>query len=94
MKTRAFIIAALALCISQAAFSANKPKHHKAKDSTNQEVRLSNCSVSQDGTIRNNDGGVIGKLNADGTIVDGSGKVIGHKEETTLEKINDLPMYN
>ncbi len=97
MRTiRYTILLALAIVIAQAAFAQHKPKRHKGGiDSTNVLIHLSNCSVSSDGTIKNKNGEVVGKLTANGDVVNpASGQVIGKREETTEEKISKIYFNN
>jgi len=65
-----------------------KDKAHKTQNTTS--VAKLNCTVDADGTVRNANGEVIGKLSSNRQIVNGSGQVIGSMEKTAAEKIGGI----
>lgn len=86
MKLIKFTLLTLMLCASVMTFA--KPKKGKNTQNTTKVVKLS-CTLDSDGTLKNVDGEVIGKLNSDGNVVNAAGHVIGSIERTSKEKIGE-----
>jgi len=89
MKTIKIAALALMLCASVVTYA--KPKKDKTNTTQNTTtVAKLNCTVDTDGTVRNANGEVIGKLSSNGQIVNGSGQVIGSMEKTSAQKIGEI----
>jgi len=89
MKTIKLTAIALMLCASVVTYA--KPKKDKANKTQNtSSVAKLNCTVDGDGTVRNANGEVLGKLSSNGQIVNSSGQVLGSMAKTDAQKIGEI----
>ena len=89
MKTIKIAALALMLCASVVTYA--KPKKDKAQKAQNTtSVAKLNCIIEADGTVKNANGEVLGKLSSNGQIVNASGQVIGKMEKTSAQKIQEI----
>ena len=91
MKTIKIAVLAIMILASLASYAKPKKgaKAQKNAETTNIVTRLS-CTVENDGTVKEADGTVIGKLNSDGNVVNADGQVIGKMGKTDAEKIQEV----
>ena len=84
-------IAALAIMLGASVVTYAKPKKDKAQKTENtSSVARINCTVEADGTIKNANGEVLGKLSSNGQIVNAQGQVIGTMGKTDAQKIQEV----
>ena len=89
MKTIKYAALALMLCSSVVTYA--KPKKDKASKTQNTtSIARINCTVEADGTIKNANGDVLGKLSSNGQIVNAQGQVIGSMGKTDAQKIGEV----
>ena len=80
----------MALMVCAAVVTYAKPKKGvktQNAQTTATTVAKINCTVENDGTVKEADGAVIGKVDANGNIINAAGQVIGSMEKTDAQKI-------
>ena len=86
MKTIKIALMALMVCAAVVTYAKPK-KGVKTQNVQTATVAKINCTVENDGTVKEADGSVIGKVDADGKIINATGQVIGSMEKTDAQKI-------
>jgi len=81
---------ALMVCASVVTFAKPKKGVKTQNAQTTTSVARINCTVENDGTVKEADGTVIGKVNADGKIINAEGQVIGSMGRTDSQKIQEV----
>jgi len=87
MRTIKYAVMALMLGVSVVTY-AGPGKHHKAKE----QYKIAKVSsfIRNDGTVIDENGDVLGKLNSKGQIVNNAGQVIGKMGKTDAQKIGSI----
>ena len=89
MKTLKIALLALMVCASVVTYAKPK-KGVKTQNAQSTTVARINCTVENDGTVKEADGTVIGKVNAEGKIINAVGEVIGSMGRTDAQKIQEV----
>ena len=90
MKTIKIAALAIMLCTSVVTFAKPKKGLKAQNTQTVNTIARLNCTVENDGTVKEADGTVIGKLNSDGKVVNAAGEVIGTMARTDAQKIQEV----
>ena len=90
MKTIKIAVLAIMICASFVSYAKPKKGVKAQNTQTINTIARLNCTVENDGTVKEADGTVIGKLNSDGNVVNADGQVIGKMGKTDAEKIQEV----
>ena len=87
MRTIKYAVMALVLGASAVTYAV-PGKHHKAKDQY--KVARVNSIIGKNGTVVDENGDVLGKLDSKGQIINSSGQLIGRMARSNSEKIGQI----